>query len=78
MNKPVGRNLNPREAYLVKRRSFPDSDVSHFTFYLSRDTLPAHSILRFTLHERRFTHKSSERVIIAEVFMNNASYALPE
>ena len=36
MNKPVGRNLNPREAYLVKRRSFPDSDVSRFTVHGSR------------------------------------------
>ena len=30
--------LDIREAYLVKRRSFPDSDVSRFTFHLSRTT----------------------------------------
>jgi hypothetical protein len=30
------------------------------------------SFLRFTLHERRFTRKSSGSAIAAEVFMNNA------
>jgi hypothetical protein len=30
--------LDIRETYLVKRRSFPDSDVSRFTFHLSRTT----------------------------------------
>jgi hypothetical protein len=47
----------PREAYLVSRmRGY-------------RHTL---SFLRFTLHERRFTHKSSESAIAAEALMNNA------
>jgi hypothetical protein len=35
------------------------------------DTLRS-SVLRFTLHERRFTRKSSECAIAAEVLMNNA------
>jgi len=30
------------------------------------------SFLRFTLHEQRFTRKSSGSAIAAEVFMNNA------
>jgi hypothetical protein len=30
------------------------------------------SVLRFTLHERRFTRKSSGLAIAAETFMNNA------
>jgi hypothetical protein len=29
-------------------------------------------VLRFTLHERRFTRKSSVSAIAAEMFMNNA------
>ena len=33
---PVARTQNAREAYLVKHRSFPDSDVSRFTFHISR------------------------------------------
>ena len=33
---PVARTQNAREAYLVKHRSFPDSDVSRFTFHVSR------------------------------------------
>ena len=32
----IARTQNAREAYLVKRRSFPDSDVSRFTFHVSR------------------------------------------
>ena len=36
LKKSDGSNLNTREAYLVKRRSFPDSDVSRFTFHVSR------------------------------------------
>ena len=31
VKKPASRVLNTREAYLVKRRSFLDSDVSRFT-----------------------------------------------
>jgi hypothetical protein len=30
------QQLETREAYLVKRRSFSDSDVSRFTFHVSR------------------------------------------
>ncbi len=37
----VGRTQNAREAYLVKRRSSPDSDVSRSTFHASRFTLHA-------------------------------------
>jgi len=31
LKKPASSVLDIREAYLVKRRSFPDSDVSRFT-----------------------------------------------
>jgi len=36
LKKSVQRQLETREAYLVKRRSFPDSDVSRFTFHQRR------------------------------------------
>jgi putative ABC transport system substrate-binding protein len=32
----IAPTQNIREAYIVKRRSFPDSDVSRFTFHVSR------------------------------------------
>jgi hypothetical protein len=37
LKKPATGVLETREAYLVKRRSFPDSDVSRFTFHERRD-----------------------------------------
>jgi len=36
--------LETREAYLVKRRSFPDSDVSRFTFYERRQRIVQHPV----------------------------------
>jgi hypothetical protein len=36
LKKPASGVLEIREAYLVKRRSFPDSDVSRFTFHERR------------------------------------------
>jgi hypothetical protein len=33
------QQFETREAYLVKRRSFPDSDVSRFTFHERRGWL---------------------------------------
>jgi hypothetical protein len=47
----------PREAYLVSRMK------------RYRHTL---SFLRFTLHERRFTHKNSESAIAVEALMDNS------
>ena len=49
----------PREAYLVSRRQRSD------TFLPSRAS-------RFTLHDRRFTPKSSGSAITAEALMNHA------
>jgi putative tryptophan/tyrosine transport system substrate-binding protein len=49
------RKQTTREAYLVKRHSFPDSDTSRFTLlplHVSRDTLHAFC-RRFTLHASR-------------------------
>jgi putative tryptophan/tyrosine transport system substrate-binding protein len=49
------RKQTTREAYLVKRHSFPDSDTSRFTLlplHASRDTLHAFC-RRFTLHASR-------------------------
>jgi len=40
----IARTQNTREAYLVKRRSFPDSDVSRFTLHASRFTNAARSL----------------------------------
>jgi hypothetical protein len=51
------RERVPREAYLVSRM---------------RGYRHIPSFLRFTLHERRFTRKSSGSAIAAVVFMNNA------
>jgi hypothetical protein len=36
LKKPANGILDIREAYLVKRRSFQDSDVSRFTFHERR------------------------------------------
>jgi len=47
----------PRETYLVSRK---------------RRFRQASSVLRFTLHERRFTRKNRGLAIVAEVFMNHA------
>jgi len=51
------RKRVPREAYLVSR---------------IRRYRHTHSVLRFTLHERRFTRTRSGLAIAAETFMNNA------
>jgi hypothetical protein len=63
-----------QNAFLVKRPSTgsrdalsPSKGVSRMRRY--RHTL---SVLRFTLHKRRFTRKSSESAIAAEALMNNA------
>jgi hypothetical protein len=57
VRREIARKRVPREAYLVSRmRRY-------------RHTL---SVLRFTLHERRYTRKSSGSAIAAEVLMNNA------
>jgi hypothetical protein len=58
VRREIARKCVPREAYLVSR--------------ISHERIQAHSFLRFTLHERRFTCKSSGSAIAAEVFMNNA------
>jgi len=53
----IARKFVPREAYLVSRmRQY-------------RHTL---SVLRFTLHERRFTRKCGESAIAVEALVNNA------
>ena len=57
VRREIARMRVPREAYLVSRMQ------------RYRHT---YSVLRFTLHERRFTLKSSGLAIAAEAFMNNA------
>jgi len=55
IRRDTARKRVPREAYLVSRmRRY-------------RHTL---SVLRFTLHERRFTRKSNGSAIVAEAIMN--------
>jgi hypothetical protein len=36
LKNPASGSIETREAYLVKRRSFPDSGVSRFTFHERR------------------------------------------
>jgi hypothetical protein len=57
VRREIARKRVPREAYLVSRMQ-----RNRHTF----------SVLRFTLHELRFTRKRGESAIAAEVFMNNA------
>ena len=57
VRRDIARMRVPREAYLVSRMQ------------RYRHT---HSVPRFTLHERRFTLKSSGSAIAVEAFMNNA------
>ena len=53
----IARTQTTSEGYLVKRRSFPDSDTSRFTL------LPLHAICRrFTFHASRFTLHVSRTV----------------
>jgi len=57
VRREIARKRVPREAYLVSRMQ-----RNRHTF----------SVLRFTLHELRFTRKRSGSAIGAETFMNNA------
>ena len=61
VRREIARKRVPREAYLVSRMQ------------RNRHTL---SVLRFTLHERRFTRKRSGSAIAAEALKNNAGYAV--
>jgi hypothetical protein len=57
IRREIAQKRVPREAYLGSRM---------------QRYRRAPSVLRFTLHERRFMRKSSGSAIAAESFMNNA------